>query len=153
MAGYLSDSFKVICNGVISESAATWERPVLFLKTQETTIISTNPQQFNYAYSNSQASINKTYTPVSGIFDCRVLFILPRVQDKLVDDSVKENLPETLCRIIVRPDCYQFISGINSVNIDGQLCNLDFNSPRPASMFDIDGNSPQFYSFLCNIIR
>lgn len=154
MAGFLSDSMKSICNQIISDSAATWEYDVFFYKNQETLIISTDETQFNYAYSNSQSAITKEYTPVTGSFPCRVLFIHPyRTRDKEIDDSVKENVPETLCRLKVRPDCYQFISGIYSASINGQLCNLDFLSPRPHSMFQLDNGDPQFYDILCNIIK
>lgn len=153
MSLYLSDSTKLIANQIISDSANVWERPVLFYKTQETLIIATNPQEFNFAYTNSQFAVTKNYVPVTGIFDCRVWFILPREQDRTPDATIKENLPETLCRLKVRPDCYQFISGIESAMVNGQLVNLDFNSPRPHSMFQFDNGEPQFYDFLCNIIR
>lgn len=143
---------KQICNDIISTSASTWETPVLIYKNANTAIIVNNPDDVNFAYG-AQSSVELEYTPVSGWFNARILWKTPNVNDLDVDAAMKEDLPKTFCRLKFRQDGFQFISGVDSIMVNGILTEPDWISVRPHSLFFLENQAPQFYDFICNKIQ
>lgn len=145
---YLTDDIKQACRDIVSGAAQDWEKNIVIYKKADKTFISTDINSFVPSYGTEpQFATDQSYSPVSGTFPARVWWVnsLRQREENIPFVDVKEDVPDAMCRIKLRPDGYQFMSGVESVYIDGILTNVKWSNPRPHSIF----GDPMFYDFYC----
>jgi hypothetical protein len=111
----------------------TFARAVTAWKTPERVVVSSDPN-YNFLY-NDQESIEVTYIPISGIFDCRIQWQDP---SKMMGwPEIREEVRGNICRIKAKKDFVDFISDAEKIEIDGRPVQA-VGTSRPHGLFNID---------------
>jgi hypothetical protein len=111
----------------------TFARAVTAWKTPERVVVSSDPN-YNFLY-NDQESIEVTYIPISGIFDCRIQWQDPSKMGGWPE--IREEVRGNICRIKAKKDFVDFISGAEKIEIDGRPVQA-VGTSRPHGLFNID---------------
>jgi hypothetical protein len=111
----------------------TFARPVTVWKTPERVVVSSDPN-YNFLY-NEQESIEVTYIPVSGKFDCRIQWQDPSKMGGWPE--IREEVRGNICRIKAKKDFVDFISDAEKIEIDGRPVQA-LGTNRPHGLFNID---------------
>jgi hypothetical protein len=111
----------------------TFARAVTAWKTPERVVVSSDPN-YNFLY-NDQESIEVTYIPISGIFDCRIQWQDPSKMGGWPE--IREEVRGNICRIKAKKDFVDFISDAEKIEIDGRPVQA-VGTSRPHGLFNID---------------
>jgi hypothetical protein len=133
MAGYLTDKQKAGYSKAFQKLHDTFARPVKVWKTPERVVISSDVN-YNFLY-NEQESIEVSYTPISGIFDCRIQWQDP--SRTMGWPEIREEIRGNICRIKARKDFVGFISDAERIEIDGRPVQ-PMGTNRPHGLFNVD---------------
>jgi len=133
MPSLVSNTEKLLLANEFNDLHDTFSRPVTVYKTPERVVISTD-SNYNFLY-NDQESIEVTYVPVSGQFDCRIEWQDP---SKLMGwPEIREEIRGNLCRVKAKKDFVDFISDAEKIEIDGRPVQ-SMGTNRPHGLFNID---------------
>jgi hypothetical protein len=133
MAGYLSEKQKAAYAKPFQKLHDTFAREVIAWKTPERIVVSTDPN-YNFLY-NDQESIEVTYIPVSGKFDCRIQWQDP---SKMMGfPEIREEVRGNICRIKAKKDFVDFIKDVEKIEIDGRPVQ-SLGTNRPHGLFNVD---------------
>ena len=133
MAGYLTDKQKAGYAKPFQKLHDTFARPVTVWKTPERVVISSD-SNYNFLY-NDQESIEVTYIPISGTFDCRIQWQDPT--KSMGWPEIKEDVRANVCRIKAKKDFVDFVGGAEKIEIDGRAVQ-SMGTNRPHGLFNID---------------
>ena len=133
MAGYLTEKQKAAYAKPFQKLHDTFARPVTVWKTPERVVISTNPN-YNFLY-NEQESIEVSYIPISGTFDCRIQWQDPSTT--MGWPEIREEIRGNICRIKAKKDFVTFIDNAERIEIDGRPVQA-MGTNRPHGLFNID---------------
>ena len=133
MPSFVSDAEKLLLANEFNNLHDTFARPVAAWKTPERIVVSSDPN-YNFLY-NEQESIEVTYIPVSGTFNCRIEWQDP---SKLMGwPEIREEVRGNICRIKAKKDFVDFISDAEKIEIDGRPVQ-SLGTNRPHGLFNID---------------
>jgi hypothetical protein len=133
MPSLVSNTEKLLLANEFNDLHDTFSRPVTVYKTPERVVISTD-SNYNFLY-NDQESIEVTYVPVSGQFDCRIEWQDP---SKLMGwPEIREEIRGNLCRVKAKKDFVDFISDAEKIEIDGRPVQ-SMGTNRPHGLFNIN---------------
>jgi hypothetical protein len=133
MASLISNAEKSLLANEFNDLHDTFARPVIAWKTPERVIVSSDPN-YNFLY-NEQESIEVTYIPVSGQFDCRIEWQDP---SKIMGwPEIREEVRGNICRIKAKKDFVDFIKDVEKIEIDGRPVQ-SLGTNRPHGLFNID---------------
>jgi hypothetical protein len=133
MPSLISNDEKLLLANEFNDLHDTFARPVIAWKTPERVVVSSDPN-YNFLY-NDQESIEVTYVPVSGQFDCRIQWQDP---SKMMGwGEIREEIRGNLCRIKAKKDFVDFISDAEKIEIDGRPVQ-SMGTNRPHGLFNID---------------
>jgi hypothetical protein len=133
MAGYLTEKQKAAYSKPFQKLHDTFARPVNVWKTPERVVISSN-SNYNFLY-NEQESLEVTYNPISGQFNCRIQWQDP--SQTMGWPEIREEIRGNICRIKAKKDFVDFISDAEKIEIDGRPVQ-PMGTNRPHGLFDID---------------
>lgn len=133
MPSLLFDEEKEEYSDVFGDLHDTFARKVTVWKTPERVVISTN-SNYNFLY-NEQESIEVTYVPISGSFDCRIQWQDPSKMRGWPE--IREEVRANICRIKARKDFVDFIDDAEKIEIDGKVVQ-SMGTNRPHGLFNID---------------
>jgi hypothetical protein len=133
MPSLVSNEEKLAWASEFNDLHDTFARPVIAWKTPERVVVSSD-SNYNFLY-NEQESIEVTYIPVSGKFDCRIQWQDP---SKMMGwGDIREEIRGNLCRIKAKKDFVDFISNAEKIEIDGRPVQ-SMGTNRPHGLFNID---------------
>ncbi len=125
----------------------TFSRQIVIFKTPTETIIQSDSSQYNFAY---EGPANVDYTPVSGIFNARILY--GKEDDQQLDlttsrgtrntPDIRVDLHKQRVRLKVSGDAISFLTDIKEVRFDGSKFKI-YTDIRPHSII----GAPEFYTF------
>ncbi len=124
---------KNIYSKVFDDIHDTFSRPVIAWKTPERVVISSDIN-YNFLY-NEQESIEVTYIPVSGKFDCRIQWQDPSKMGGWPE--IREEVRGNICRIKAKKEFVDFIGDAEKIEIDGRPVQ-SLGTSRPHGLFNID---------------
>jgi hypothetical protein len=133
MPSFVSDTEKLSWGNEFNNLHDTFARPVTAWKTPERIIVSSDPN-YNFLY-NEQESIEVTYIPVSGTFDCRIQWQDPSKMGGWPE--IREEVLGNICRIKAKKDFVDFISDAERIEIDGRTVQA-LGTNRPHGLFKVD---------------
>jgi hypothetical protein len=133
MPSFVSDAEKLSLANEFNNLHDTFARPVMAWKTPERIVVSSDPN-YNFLY-NEQESIEITYIPVSGKFDCRIQWQDPSKMGGFPE--IREEVRGNICRIKAKKDFVDFISDAERIEIDGRPVQA-LGTNRPHGLFNID---------------
>jgi hypothetical protein len=133
MASLVSNTEKNIYSKVFDDIHDTFARPVVVWKTPKRVVISSD-LNYNFLY-NDQESIEVTYIPISGTFQCRIQWQDPSKTDGW--SEIREEVRGNTCRIKAKKDFVDFISDAERIEIDGRTVQT-LGTSRPHGLFNID---------------
>lgn len=133
MASLVSEINKLAYANEFNNIHDTFARPVTVWRTPERVVISSNPS-YNFLY-NDQESIEVTYVPISGVFNCRIQWQDP--SKTMGWPEIREEVRGNICRIKAKKDFVDFIDGAEKIEIDGRPVNA-MGTNRPHGLFNID---------------
>jgi hypothetical protein len=121
-------------------------RDVVIIKESKRIIINTTDSSYNYFYSdNSQNAVEEVLVPVSGVFKMRIMWQDPSkelLSSENGMDAIRPKIHENLCRVKIRQDAFDFISGYKQFVVDGKRCDwVGFSKPHGII-------SPNFYTLI-----
>lgn len=136
MPSLVSDSQKAILGDALNDVFLSFVRPVTIWKTANTVIISSDPNTYNFIYAENQPANVIEYQPVSGVFDASISWGTP---GNFNENEIRANIYGGLCQVDLTDEGYNFISGYQSIVVDGVPCSIDFQNPaaRPHGLFDV----------------
>lgn len=111
----------------------TFARSVIAWKTPERIVVSSDPN-YNFLY-NEQESLEVTYIPISGVFDCRIQWQDPSKMKGWRE--IREEIRGNICRIKAKKDFVDFIGDAEKIEIDGKFVQT-LGTNRPHGLFNID---------------
>lgn len=133
MASLVSSTEKLAWGSEFNNIHDTFSRQVVAWKTPERVVISSD-SNYNFLY-NEQESIEVSYVPISGIFNCRIQWQDP---SKMMGwPEIREEVRGNLCRIKAKKDFVDFISDAEKIEIDGRPVQA-LGTNRPHGLFNID---------------
>ena len=125
MASLLTDEQKAAFADARVDLFDTFARPITVFKTPEKTIIST-ASGYNFAYGEGDQTI--TYTPVSGVFDARIVYFdktrqLSQGGNMFFNEGADFKLSQKnpLVKIIIKESGYLFLAETEKVEFDGVM--------------------------------
>jgi hypothetical protein len=133
MADLLSNVQKSIYADVFNDIHDTFSRPITVWKTPLKTVISSDPD-FNFLYGD-QPDLDVEYTPVSGVFDCRIQWQDPKSTQYLT--NAPDGVPANMCRIKAKQDLLDFLGDAIKIEIDGRTVE-SYGSSQPHGLFNND---------------
>ena len=146
MASLISSAEKAVFKQVFEDLHDTWSDQIVVYKTPNR-VVASSDTSFNFIY-DSEGSNNTTYeyTPVSGVFDARILYADKQELQYANNGPSNEQMrmSQTLgeCRIKVRQDCFDFIKEYQSIEFNGNKFSLKCHD-RPHGLFE----KGQFFTF------
>jgi hypothetical protein len=117
MSSYLTTAQKSAYSQAFYDIHDTFSRDIVIWKHANTTLISTTPD-YNFLYSQVQPSVQVQYTPVSGVFPARIKWENPHKINDARD--IKPTIRGNYCRIKIKGNALNFISGAERIEIDGR---------------------------------
>jgi hypothetical protein len=133
MPSLVSDADKLLYANEFNNIHDTFARAVIAWKTPERVVISSD-SNYNFLY-NEQDSLEVTYIPVSGIFNCRIQWQDPSKMGGWPE--IREEVRGNICRIKAKKDFVDFISDAEKIEIDGRPVQA-LGTNRPHGLFNID---------------
>ena len=113
----------------------TFGRDVTIYKTSKKIEIATTQDYISVYRNNYQGDNFKyQYEAVSGVFPMRVNWISPKEERDVPFDI---DAPNQVCRLKMKKDAFDFLSGYQSLFIDGVSCEL-MPGFRPHGLFNVD---------------
>ncbi len=130
----LTAAQKAFCEDSLRNVFDTWADQILIYKQSNTTIISSNPAEFNFIYQNNQPSVTTTIQPVSGVFQGSVNWGNP---DNFNQREIRPAIDGELCQVDLLADGYAFLQGYETVIVNGILVEKSAEHPnyRPHGIF------------------
>jgi hypothetical protein len=135
MPSFLSAAEKAEMSQQFNNLHDTFGRNVYIFKTSKKIDIIAN-EDFISIYRSAGQGENYTfsYETVSGIFPMRIKWLSPNEEKNI---PLEVDIENQVCRLKMKKDAYNFISGYQSLFIDGVSCEL-VPGYRPHGLFDID---------------
>jgi hypothetical protein len=133
MPSLVSNEEKLLLASEFNDLHDTFSRSVIAWKTPERIVVSSDPN-YNFLY-NEQESIEVTYVPISGTFDCRIQWQDPSKMGGWPE--IREEVRGNICRIKAKKDFVDFISDAERIEIDGRPVQA-LGTNRPHGLFNID---------------
>lgn len=133
MSSYVTDAQKLKYGSVFNNIHDTFAREVVVWKTPKRTVVSSN-LDYNFLY-HEQREIKVEYTPVSGIFECRIQWQDPKKTDGWPE--IRAEVPGNFCRIKSKKDMLDFMSGAESIVIDSREVQ-SYGGSKPHGLFEND---------------
>ena len=133
MSSLVSNQEKLAWANEFNNIHDTFARDVIVWKTPDRVIISSD-SNYNFLY-NDQEALEVNYTPVSGIFQCRVQWQDP--SKTMGWPEIREEVPGNFCRIKAKKDFVDFIGDAEKIEIDGRFVQ-SMGTNRPHGLFNID---------------
>jgi len=133
MASLVSNTEKLAWANEFNNIHDTFARPVNVWKTPERVVISSDTN-YNFLY-NEQDSIEVSYIPISGSFNCRIQWQDP--SKTMGWPEIKEEVRGNICRIKAKKDFVDFIDNAEKIEIDGRPVQA-LGTNRPHGLFNID---------------
>lgn len=135
MASFLSAEEKAEMSMQFNDLHDTFARNVVVYKTPKINNIATTEDYISiYRNMNQGANLEFSYEAVSGIFPMRINWIKPNEEKNI---PVETDVPSQICRLKMRKDAFDFLSGYQSVYVDGVPCEL-IQGYKPHGLFGID---------------
>ena len=133
MPSFVSNEEKLSWANEFNNLHDTFARNVTAWKTPKRVVVSSDPN-YNFLYSD-QESIEVSYIPISGTFDCRIQWQDP---SKMMGwAEIREEVRGNTCRIKAKKDFVDFISDAEKIEIDGRPVQA-VGTSRPHGLFNID---------------
>jgi hypothetical protein len=133
MPSFVSNEEKLSWANEFNNLHDTFARNVTAWKTPQRVVVSSDPN-YNFLYSD-QESIEVSYIPISGNFDCRIQWQDP---SKMMGwPEIREEVRGNICRIKAKKDFVDFISDAEKIEIDGRPVQA-VGTSRPHGLFNID---------------
>lgn len=132
---FITSGDKVSAQEMLDEVFATFMEPIAIYQTPQKTVISTDPN-FNFAYGDSQPSVNVGYTAQSGIFNATVEY-LNRLNKETMHfpiDAASLAIARGYVRISVSGDAQEFLKNVEEVEFDGEKFRV-ITDPQSRGMF------------------
>lgn len=135
MPSFLSAAEKAEMSSQFDNLHETFGRNVVIYKTAERVDIITNDDYIS-AYRNYRqgASLQYDTIPVSGTFLMRVQWLDPRKEENL---PIENMVPGQVCRLKMKKNAYDFLSGNQSFYVDNVACEM-IGVPRFHGLFNVD---------------
>ena len=133
MPSLISNAEKSLLANEFNDLHDTFSRLVTVYKTPERVVISSD-NNYNFLY-NDQESIEVTYIPISGQFDCRIEWQDP--SEMMGWGEIREEIRGNLCRVKAKKDFVDFIVDAEKIEIDGRPVQ-SMGTNRPHGLFNID---------------
>ena len=135
MPSFLSAAEKAEMSMQFNNLHDTFSRDVVIYKTPERVDIVTNDDYIS-AYRGYRQGANLQYdtVPVSGIFPMRIMWLDPRKEENL---PIENPIPGQVCRLKMKKNAYDFLSGSQSFYVDNVACEM-VGVPKFHGLFDID---------------
>lgn len=135
MTSFLSPAEKAEMSQQFNNLHDTFGRNVIIYKESKKVNIFTNEDYISiYRNRNQGENFTFSYETVSGIFPMRIKWLKPDEEKNLPIDI---DVPNQVCRLKMKKDAFDFLSGNQSVFIDGVSCEL-IAGYRPHGLFEID---------------
>lgn len=135
MPSYLSNLEKAELSNELNNLHETFSRNVIIYKSPERVDILSNDDYIS-AYRDYRQAVNLQYNtvPVSGQFLMRIKWLDPRKEENI---PIENPLPGQVCRLKMKKDAYDFLSGYQSFYVDDISCEM-VGVPRLHGLFNID---------------
>jgi len=135
MASFLSAAERAEISSQFDNLHDTFGRNVVVYKESKKVNIFTN-EDYISAYRNSNQGENFTfsYEAVSGSFNMRIKWLEPNEEKNA---PVEIDMPNQICRLKMKKDAFDFLSGQQSLFIDGIPCEM-IAGYKPHGIVDIN---------------
>jgi len=135
MPSFLSAAEKAEMSSQFNNLHDTFGRNVIIYKMPERIDIISNDDYIS-AYRGYKQGANLQYdtAPVSGTFLMRIQWLDSSKEENL---PIENPLPGQLCRLKMKKDAYDFLSGYQSFYVDDLSCEI-VGVPKPHGLFDIN---------------
>lgn len=135
MPSFLSAAEKAEMSSQFDNLHDTFGRNVVIYKAPERIDIITSDDYIS-AYRGYRQGANLQYDtiPVSGTFLMRVQWLDPRKEENL---PIENMVPGQVCRLKMKKNAYDFLSGNQSFYVDGIACEM-VGVPRFHGLFNVD---------------
>lgn len=135
MASFLSEAEKIEMASQFDNLHDTFAGNVVIYKTPKINNIVTNNDYISiYRNAGQGENLTFSYETVSGVFPMRVNWINPN-EEKNIPTEI--DMPNQICRLKMRKDAFDFLSGYQSVFVDGVACEL-IPGYKPHGLFGVD---------------
>lgn len=135
MASFLSAVEKAEMSQQFDNLHDTFSRNVVIYKESKKVNIFTNEDYISiYRNINQGDNFTFSYEAISGIFSMRIKWLKP---DEEKNMPIEVDTPNQVCRLKMKKDAFDFLSGHQSVFVDGISCEL-IAGYRPHGLFDVD---------------
>jgi hypothetical protein len=135
MPSFVTDAEKLAWSSEFDNLHQTFARDVVIYRNpQRVDVVTTN--DYIYAYRDFKQGQNMQYNtiPVSGTFGMRIQWLDPKNEKNLPIDI---KVPGEACRLKMKKDAYDFLSGCQSFYIDGVSCEI-VGAPKMHGLFNVD---------------
>ena len=135
MPSFLSEQEKADISAQFNNLHDTFARDVIIYKESKKVNIFTN-EDYISVYRDSQQgdNFNFSYEAVSGSFPMRIKWLNP---DEEKNVPIEIDIPNQVCRLKMKKDAFNFLSGLQSLFIDGIPCEM-IAGYKPHGIIDID---------------
>lgn len=135
MPSFLSAAEKAEISQQFNNLHDTFSRNVIIYKESKKINIFTNEDYISvYRESRQGENFTFSYETVSGSFPMRIKWLEPNEEKNI---PVEIDMPNQICRLKMKKDAFSFLSGQQSLFIDGISCEM-IAGYKPHGMFDID---------------
>lgn len=135
MPSFLSAAEKAEMSQQFDNLHDTFSRNVIVYKTSKRVDIVTNEDYISiYRNANQGENFNFSYEAVSGVFPMRVKWLKPNEEKNI---PVEIDMPDQICRLKMKKNAFDFLTGTTSVFIDGTSCEI-IPGYRPHGLFEVD---------------
>src|SRR5665648_465588 len=115
MPSLISDQEKADYGDALNDVFLTFAREILIWKQSNTVIVSSDPNNFNFIYSNEQPSVSTIEVPVSGVFQGSISWGTP---GDFNQNEIRPNIYGGICQLDLLDDGYNFLSGYQQIVVD-----------------------------------
>lgn len=135
MPSFLSEAEKAELSEQFFNLHDTFARNVFIFKESKKINIFTN-EDYISAYRNTNQGENFTfsYETVSGVFSMRIKWLEPNEEKNM---PIEIDFPNQVCRLKMKKDAFDFLSGHQSLFVDNIPCEL-VAGYKPHGLFNID---------------
>jgi len=135
MPSFLSEAERAEMSQQFFNLHDTFGRNVYVFRESKKVNVFTNENYISvYRNTNQGENFTFSYETVSGMFPMRVKWLKPNEEK---DIPIEIDVPDQICRLKMKKDAFDFLSGYKTLYIDGISCEL-VGGYRPHGLFDID---------------
>lgn len=110
----------------------TFGEDVVVVKEANRVVVDTDNEEYNSFYpESSQGNDIEQFEPVSGVFTMRVTWLDPQKQEKTIQQVIRPQIHDNICRLKMKSDALEFIKGYSRFIVQGRVCErVGFSQPH-----------------------